>query len=65
MAKRLSKNQKKVNELFDKNKEYSLLEAMEIAKKTSYTKFDASVDISLNLNLDTRKAEQQLRGSVL
>ena len=33
MAKRLSKNQKKVNELFDKNKEYSLLEAMEIAKK--------------------------------
>ncbi len=65
MAKKLSKNQKKVNELFDKNKEYSLIEAMEIAKKTSYVKFDASVEISLNLNLDTRKAEQQLRGSVL
>lgn len=65
MAKNISKNQKKVKELFDPKKEYSLLEAMEIAKKTSYVKFDASVDLALNLNLDTRKAEQQLRGSIL
>lgn len=65
MAKRISKNQKKIREVFDASKEYSLLEAMELAKKTSFVKFDASVDISLNLNLDTRKAEQQLRGSVL
>lgn len=65
MAKKISKNQKKIREVFDSSKEYSLVEAMELAKKTSYVKFDASVDISLNLNLDTRKAEQQLRGSVL
>ena len=65
MAKNLSKNTKKVRETFDRNKEYSLLEAMEIAKKTSFVKFDASVDLAMNLNLDTRKAEQQLRGSVL
>ncbi len=65
MAKHVSKNMKKVREAFDASKEYSLLEAMEIAKKTSFVKFDASVDLALNLNLDTRKAEQQLRGSVL
>lgn len=65
MAKKISKNQKKIREIFDSTKEYNLVEAMELAKKTSYVKFDASVDISLNLNLDTRKAEQQLRGSVL
>lgn len=65
MAKKISKNQKKIREVFDSSKEYSLVEAMELAKKTSYVKFDASVDISLNLNLDTRKAEQQLRGSIL
>lgn len=65
MAKHKSKNLKKVEATFDAKKEYSLLEAMEIAKKTSYVKFDASVDLALNLNLDTRKAEQQLRGSVL
>lgn len=65
MAKRISKNQKKIREVFDATKEYSLVEAMELAKKTSFVKFDASVGISLNLNLDTRKAEQQLRGSVL
>ncbi len=65
MAKSINKNLKKVSELFDKNKEYSLLEAMEIAKKTSFVKFDASVEIALNLNLDTRKADQQLRGAVL
>lgn len=65
MAKHISKNLKKMREIFDNSKEYSLLEAMEIAKKTSFVKFDASIDIALNLNLDTRKAEQQLRGSVL
>lgn len=65
MAKHISKKMKKVQEMFDSSKEYSLLEAIEIAKKTSYVKFDASIDLALNLNLDTRKAEQQLRGSVL
>lgn len=38
---------------------------MELVKKTSYTKFDASVDLAFRLNLDTRKADQQLRGSVV
>ena len=65
MAKHIGKNLKKAFEGFDKTKEYSLVEAMDILKKISFTKFDASIDLALNLNLDTRKAEQQLRGSVL
>lgn len=65
MAKKLSKNQQKVRALFDANQAYDLYEAIELAKKTSYTKFDASVDLAFKLNLDVRKADQQLRGSVL
>ena len=65
MAKHISKNIKKSLEQFDQTKEYLLTEAIEIIKKVSYVKFDASIDLALNLNLDTRKAEQQLRGSVL
>lgn len=65
MAKHISKNIKKSLEQFDQTKDYSLKEAIEIIKKISYVKFDASVDLAFNLNLDTRKAEQQLRGSVL
>ncbi|MDK2819526.1 MAG: 50S ribosomal protein L1 [Mycoplasmataceae bacterium] len=65
MAKHISKNIKKTLEQFDQTKEYSLTEAIEIIKKISYVKFDASVDLAFNLNLDTRKAEQQLRGSIL
>lgn len=52
-------------DLVDKEKFYSLEEAMELVKKTSYTKFDGSVDLAIKLNLDTRKAEQQLRGAVV
>ena len=65
MAKHISKNIKKSLEQFDQTQEYSLKEAIEIIKKVSYVKFDASIDLAFNLNLDTRKAEQQLRGSIL
>ena len=50
--------------LVDKKKFYSIPEAIELAKKTSSTKFDASIDIAIKLNLDTTKAEQQLRGTI-
>lgn len=65
MAKLISKKLRNTFEQFDHSKEYFLIEAMEIVKKISFVKFDASVDLTINLNLDTRKAEQQLRGSVL
>lgn len=50
--------------LFDPQSTYSLEEAIELAKTTSYSKFDGSVDLNFKLNLNTRKADQQLRGSV-
>jgi large subunit ribosomal protein L1 len=50
--------------LVDHKKNYPLNEAVALAKKTSITKFDASIDIAIKLNLDTTKAEQQLRGTI-
>jgi len=49
----------------EKNKNYSLSEAVKLVKETSYTKFDASVEIAMHLNLDTKKVDQQLRGAVV
>jgi large subunit ribosomal protein L1 len=51
--------------LVDTNKRYPLAEAVELAKKTSVTKFDATVEVVFRLNLDSRKAEQNLRGAVV
>ncbi|WP_371813983.1 50S ribosomal protein L1 [Mycoplasma sp. OR1901] len=61
----MSKNLKNARESFDRTVAYELEEAIELAKKTSYAKFDASIDLAFNLNLDVRKADQQLRGAVL
>ena len=44
---------------------YELEDAIKLAKKTSYSKFVGSLDIAIKLNLDVRKADQQLRGSIL
>ena len=46
------------------DKAYSLEEAIKLAQETSYTKFDGSIDLAFNLNLDVRQADQQLRGAV-
>lgn len=46
------------------NKRYSLADAVAFLKKHAVCKFDETVDIALNLNLDPRKAEQQIRGMV-
>lgn len=51
--------------LVDSTKRYSMAEAMELAKKTSCTKFDGTVEVAFRLNLDPRKAEQNLRGSIV
>ena len=52
-------------ENFDKTKLYSIEEAVSIVKKTSNTKFDATLEVAMNLNLDVKKADQQLRGAVV
>jgi large subunit ribosomal protein L1 len=50
--------------LVEKGKAYSIDEAVALVKKTSITKFDAGVDVAFKLNLDTRHADQQLRGAI-
>lgn len=52
-------------EKFDKNKLYTKEEAIKLVKETSYAGFDASVEVAMHLNLDTKKADQQLRGAVV
>ena len=49
----------------DKQKLYTKEEAIKLVKETSYANFDASVEVAMNLNLDTKKADQQLRGAVV
>ena len=53
------------SKLVDKSKAYTALEALELACKTSTSKFDASVDVSFRLNIDPRKAEQNIRGAIV
>lgn len=51
--------------LIEKANLYSKEEAASLVKKTSTTKFDSSVEIAIRLNLDTKKADQQLRGAIV
>ena len=61
---KLTKNQKAVLAKYDKSKVYSLQEACALLKDITYTKFDASVEITTNLGVDPRKANQMIRGVV-
>jgi large subunit ribosomal protein L1 len=61
---RLSKNTKEALSKFDIEKEYSLDEAAKVVKDITFTKFDASVDVSIRLGVDPRKADQMVRGTV-
>jgi len=63
MAK-MTKKHKEALAKFEKEKQYSLTEAIELVKDISYTKFDASVDMNIRLGVDPRKANQMVRGSV-
>ena len=61
---KLTKNQKAAYEKYDSHKLYSLSEACKVVKDITFTKFDASVEISGNLGVDPRKANQMIRGVV-
>jgi large subunit ribosomal protein L1 len=52
-------------ELIDKTKLYTFEEAVPLVKQTNTAKFDATVDISFNLNVDPKKADQQIRGTMV
>lgn len=64
MAK-FGKKYKIIAKLIDKNKKYPIIEAIELAKQTTITKFDSTVEVSFNLNVDSRHANQQIRGTVI
>ena len=60
-----SKRYTKVLEQVDKTKVYSKEEAMKLVKETSNVKFDSTIEVAMNLNLDSKKADQQLRGAIV
>lgn len=59
------KNYNKLSEDLDSSKTYSPFEAISWIKKNHYAKFDETIDITLNLGIDPRKADQIVRGSVV
>ena len=61
---RISKKRKEVLAKVDLAKAYTLVEACDLVKVITTTKFDASVDISVRLGVDPRKANQMVRGTV-
>lgn len=64
----MKKRSKKYNEALskiEKGKAYTKEEAIKLVKETSIAKFDASVEVAMRLNLDTKKADQQLRGAIV
>lgn len=62
---RRGKNYRKNAELVEKGKAYSLKDALELATKTSGTKFDASVELHVNLGVDPRQADQNIRANLV
>jgi large subunit ribosomal protein L1 len=59
-----SKSYRKAAELLEEGKIYSPLEAANLAKETSPTKFDGTVEVAMRLGVDPRKADQMVRGTV-
>lgn len=60
----LTKKRKAAAALYDASKAYDLLEAANLVKKTSTTKFDATVDIAVRLGVDPKKSTEMVRGTV-
>ena len=58
---KLSKNKKAANTVLDRMKEYSLEDAVKLVKDLKFVKFDESVDLAINLGVDPRHADQNIR----
>ncbi|MBE0426870.1 MAG: 50S ribosomal protein L1 [Nitrospirae bacterium] len=54
-----------VKEKIEKGKDYSLEDAIKLVKDSSYTKFNETIDLAVNLGIDPRKSEQMVRGTVV
>ncbi|MFI4721081.1 50S ribosomal protein L1 [Listeria monocytogenes] len=64
MAKKGKKYQDALKQI-DANKVYTAEEAVELAKKIDFAKFDATVEVAFRLGVDPKKADQQIRGAVV
>ncbi|MDH5433288.1 MAG: 50S ribosomal protein L1 [Gammaproteobacteria bacterium] len=64
MAK-LSKRQKQINEKIEKDKVYTVEEALALIKEVSSVKFDETIDAAVNLGVDPRKSDQVVRGATV
>lgn len=62
---RRSKKYRKAAEQIDKDKQYTLVEALDLATKTSTTAFDASVEMHIRLGVDPRQADQNIRDNLV
>ena len=51
--------------LIDRQKQYEPKEAMELVKKAAVAKFDETIEVHIRTNLDSRHADQQVRGAVV
>jgi len=60
-----SKRLRAIKEKIDRNRNYPVVEALQLVKETATAKFDESVDIAVNLGVDARKSDQMVRGSVV
>src|ERR1700753_3644072 len=64
MARKISKNLTKARALVEK-RPYAITEAIPLLQKAKYAKFDETVDLTLRLGVDTRHANQMVRGTVI
>lgn len=64
MAKK-SKQYQDAAKLVDRDKAYDVTEAVDLVKKMDFAKFDATVEVAFKLNVDTKQADEQLRGAVV
>ena len=58
---KITKNRKKINLELDQTKNYSVIDAIKMLKSLKFTKFDESIDLAINLGVDPRHADQNIR----
>lgn len=61
----IGKKQVTANDKVDRSQRYSLSDALELVKEASYANFDETVDLTVRLGVDPRKADQMVRGAVV
>jgi len=65
MAKTRGKKYQEALKKVDSKKEYTVTDAINLVKDMDFANFDATVEVAFNLNVDTKQADQQLRGAVV